>query len=117
MTIEIARRMGMSRLIMRCSMVNDPIAADRPRTNKILKVLLPTTLPIATSELPDNAPCTDTANSGALVPKATTVSPMTIGAIPNRVATEDAPFTNHSAPNVRHTNPIKPDLRLFENPF
>ena len=42
-------------------------------------MLLPTTLPSATSVSPERAALTLTANSGALVPKATTVRPTTTG--------------------------------------
>ena len=45
----------------------------------MLTMLLPTTLPSATSLLPLMLAPTLTANSGALVPKATTVRPMITG--------------------------------------
>ena len=49
----------------------------------MLTMLLPTTLPSATSLLPEMPDPTLTANSGALVPNATTVSPMITGWIPS----------------------------------
>ena len=42
--------------------------------------------------------CTLTNNSGALVPKATTVKPTTKGDIPKRTAKDELPFTRKSAP-------------------
>ncbi|MEY4069228.1 MAG: hypothetical protein RLZZ332_1564 [Actinomycetota bacterium] len=86
--------------------IDSPLsAADNPRMKRMLKVLLPTTLPRATSALPERAPLIDTAISGALVPNATTVRPMTIGATPNLAATDEAPRTSHSAPNTKATIP------------
>jgi hypothetical protein len=81
------------------------ISADRPRMNSTLKMLLPTTLPTARSVWPDSAAPTDTATSGALVPKATTVSPTTSGDRPNDSASFDAPRTSSSAPATRPTRP------------
>ena len=65
-----------------------------------LKTLLPTTLPMARSTWPDRADCTDTAISGELVPKATTVSPTTRGEMPADSANRDAPRTSASAPTT-----------------
>ena len=59
------------------------IRAVRPRMNSTLKILLPTTLPMARSVLPSSTACTLTAVSGALVPKATMVRPTTSGLMPN----------------------------------
>ena len=58
------------------------ISADRPRMKSTLKMLLPTTLPMAMSVLPSSTAPTDTATSGALVPKATIVRPTTSGEMP-----------------------------------
>lgn len=57
------------------------------------------------STWPDQADCTDTAISGALVPKATTVSPTTSGEMPKAMASLDAPRTSNSAPSTRAINP------------
>jgi hypothetical protein len=59
--------------------------------NSTLKMLLPTTLPMAMSVLPSSTAPTLTATSGALVPKATMVSPTTSGLMPNDKASLDAP--------------------------
>ena len=53
------------------------INAVVPITNKMLKMLLPTTLPIAMSAFPFLAAITEVNNSGNDVPRATIVSPMT----------------------------------------
>lgn len=48
---------------------------------------------------------TFTTNSGAEVPKATIVSPITISEIQNFLASEEEPSTSKSAPLIRNTNP------------
>ena len=53
-------------------------SAVQPTIISVLKILLPTTLPMAMSALPFSAEDTLTVNSGAEVPKATIVSPITI---------------------------------------
>jgi hypothetical protein len=55
--------------------------AVQPTIINVLKILLPTTLPIAMSALPLRAEETLTVSSGAEVPNATIVSPITIGGI------------------------------------
>ena len=50
----------------------------QPTIISVLKILLPTTLPMAMSALPLSAEDTDTVSSGAEVPKATMVSPITM---------------------------------------
>jgi len=81
------------------------INAEAPRMNNTLKMLLPTTLPIAMSTCPVSAPWTDTAISGALVPYATIVIPITSGETPNDSAIFDAPRTSASAPTTNRTSP------------
>ena len=58
-------------------------SAVHPTIISVLKMLLPTTLPIAISALPFRAEETLTVSSGADVPKATMVSPMTIEGMRN----------------------------------
>ena len=67
------------------------ISAEMPRISSTLQMLLPTTLPSARSGLPASAEPTDTAISGALVPKATTVRPTTSGETPKETASREAP--------------------------
>ncbi len=76
-----------------------------PRINSTLMMLLPMTLPTATSPLPDSDACRLTPSSGALVPNATTVSPMTSGEIRNAAASDAAPRTSSSPPTTSKTNP------------
>ena len=68
----------------------------------MLKILLPTTFPTPMLAWPDNADLILTANSGELVPSATTVSPMINGEIPRAAARRDAPRTSASAPAIKH---------------
>ena len=59
------------------------IVADTPTTNKILKILLPTILPIAISVLPCLAATEDVTSSGSEVPNATIVSPISLVDMPS----------------------------------
>ena len=81
------------------------INAEMPRISSTLAMLLPTTLPIARSGVPASAEPTDTAISGALVPKATTVRPTTSGDTPKETARREAPLTIRSAPTTRMVRP------------
>ena len=81
------------------------ISALMPRMNSTLKMLLPTTLPMAMSVLPSSTAPTLTATSGALVPKATMVSPTTSGLMPNDRASLDAPRTSTLAPMTSRIRP------------
>jgi hypothetical protein len=73
----------------------------------MLQMLLPTTLPTAIMLFPWMEEMRLTTSSGAEVPKATTVKPMTIGVTPMLRARLEDPFTSHSAPKYSSTNPIK----------
>ena len=65
----------------------------------------PITLLIAISLLPVSADVILTAASGALVPIATIVRPITTDGTRNNRATADAPSTKKSAPLINKTNP------------
>ncbi len=65
----------------------------------------PTTLPVATSPSPRIVDSRLTPSSGALVPRATTVSPTASGVRPMRRASADEQRTNVSAPNHSRTLP------------
>ena len=65
--------------------------AVQPTIISVLNILLPTTLPIEISALPFRADEIDTANSGADVPKATTVKPITKSDTLSFLASDDAP--------------------------
>ena len=82
------------------------IIAAIPSTKNMLEILLPKILPIAISDDPDAAENKLITNSGAEVPKATTVRPITIGEIPNRFANEAAPFTKISPPMSKIARPM-----------
>ena len=68
-------------------------------------MLLPITFPMARSGLPSSEAPSDTASSGALVPKATIVRPTTSGESPKESAIREAPRTSASAPATRATSP------------
>ena len=67
---------GMSRRWVVRSMAKGRMAADTPRMSRMLAILLPTTLPKATSPLPLRAEEMPTNSSGADVPMPTMVRPM-----------------------------------------
>ena len=67
--------------------------AVRPRMSRVLKMLDPTTLPMAISAFPCEAPMKLTTISGADVPIPTIVRPITNSLSPKRRATADAPST------------------------
>ena len=79
--------------------------AATPKTSKILEILLPNILPMAKSDAPCRAANTLTTNSAAEVPKATTVSPMTIGEIFNFLAREAEPLIKNSPPTNSTSSP------------
>jgi len=72
--------------------------AVAPRIKPMLARLDPRTFPTAISALPLTVAKTATMNSGAEVPRDTTVSPMTIGLNPKLSWSRAAPRTNQSAP-------------------
>ena len=71
-----------------------------------MKIFEPITLFKAIALLPFNAASILTAASGALVPNATTVSPITTDGTFNFLATPEAPSTKKLAPPTRHIKPI-----------
>ena len=75
------------------------ITASNPRMSPILNTLDPATLASEMSGRLLNAAVAVTTNSGAEVPKATTVSPMASSDTPNLRATAAADSTIQSAPN------------------
>src|SRR3989344_1082861 len=79
--------------------------AESPRISRILAMLLPKILPMAISVLPWMLAKILTINSGADVPNATMVSPITKAEMPNFLAIDEAPSTKKSAPLTRKANP------------
>jgi hypothetical protein len=63
----------------------------------MLAMLEPTALPMASPLSPCQAAMAETSISGAEVPKATTVRPITMVEMPRLRARSDAPATNRSA--------------------
>ena len=72
--------------------------AQPPRMKPRLKMLEPTMLPTEMSPWPFNAAMIVTANSGAEVPSATTVRPMTSSEMPSRLDSREADSTTQCAP-------------------
>ena len=70
-----------------------------------LKILDPITFPREISLLPLKAAVMLTAASGALVPRETSVSPITMDGIFNAFAMEEEPSTKKSAPLISRTKP------------
>lgn len=89
------------------------IIALTPNINKILAIFDPNILPIPTPAAPCITEEIDTAASGALVPQATIVKPMTISGILNFFAMAEAPSTNISAPRDNNRNPMIKTKRLI----
>ena len=80
---------------------------DIPRIRKTLAILLPRIFPMAKSVLPLALAIIFTNSSGADVPKATMVKPMTRSDTFNRLAMDEAPSTKKYAPLIRNIKPIK----------
>ncbi len=72
--------------------------AVMPRISPRLAIFEPTEFPKAMAPLWERAAPTPTTNSGADVPYATTVRPITRGRTPSEETRPDAPRTSHSAP-------------------
>src|SRR6056297_1486841 len=85
--------------------------AENPMTKAMLAIFEPTTFEMAIEPEPFMDALILTANSGALVPNATTVRPMNNGETPKLVAkpeapstSQSAPFTSKAIPRIRKTN-------------
>ena len=76
-----------------------------PRIMRMLKTLLPMTLPMAMAERPFRAATTLVASSGSDVPPATMVSPIMASLTPSDLATWVAASTNRLLPKIRHAKP------------
>ena len=101
----VRRRSGSSfEMVLRLILIG-LIKAATPIKSKILIILLPMTLPRSMSVLPSTMEVIETASSGAPVPKATTVRPMSCFETLKFEATEEAPSTSQSAPLIKITKP------------
>ena len=75
------------------------------------------TFPIAILFAPFNDALSDTASSGALVPKDTIVNPMINGGIENFWASAAEPSTKISAPFTKKTNPTIININHYTQPY
>ena len=97
---------GISRRCVVRSIENGSITADTPKMSNMLAMLLPTTLPMATSPLPLSADKMPTNNSGEEVPMPTMVSPMMKLEIFARWAIATDESTSKSADSSNSPKPI-----------
>jgi len=81
------------------------MSPDIPRIRAILNILLPMMFPKTTSLCPDMLEKIFTINSGADVPKATIVRPITISGTFALFAREAEPSTRKSAPFISKRKP------------
>ena len=73
----------------------------------MLAMLEPMALPMAMPGAPSKAAIKETIISGAEVPKATTVRPITSGDTPRLRESPAAPATKRSAPHIKMSRPNK----------
>jgi hypothetical protein len=90
-------------------------AAEAPKTPRMLKMLLPTTLPIAMSRSPRMPATSDVASSGSEVPPATMVSPISNSLTPSQRDKSTAPWTNQPAPKTNNTRPATTEAAEIAN--
>lgn len=81
------------------------ITADIPKIKNILKILEPTTFPIAISVFFLRAATTEVANSGKDVPKETTVTDIILSEIPKFLAKLTAESTINLPPKTKRIKP------------
>ena len=91
-------KIGISRLMSRLSMSGGRSRAVIPRIRLMLAAQEPITVPSAMGCTLSSAALVDTASSGAEVPYATTVKPITSGLTPKALASPAEPRIIHSAP-------------------
>ena len=101
---------GISNLMFFLSTATGKRTAVSPRMPRTLKILDPTTFPIATSALPFTAPMKLTTSSGIDVPTPTIAAPMTKSETLNFLAMDTAPATRKSAPK---TIPANDTIRII----
>ena len=89
------------------------ISPTVPITKSMLKILLPTILPMAIPALPFLAAETEVTSSGRDVPKATMVRPINRWLMPQASAMVVAPLTTKLLPPTTSTRPIATNARRF----
>jgi hypothetical protein len=112
----ISNKMGISFFITSFSISNGIMTTAKPNIKSMFAMLLPITLPYNISVFPDRRELKEIANSGAEVPKATTVKPITAVGIFKFFANDDAPSTKKSAHFSKTANP-KADSKIFKNKY
>ena len=103
---EAATAKGMSFFTVDLLMAIGATMAEHPTISMTLKMFDPTTLPTARSGLPFSADTKLTNSSGAEVPAATIVSPMTISGMCMPRASDAAPSVRRSAPHTTRAMPM-----------
>ena len=103
--VEIRSRRGSSLETVSLLTLMGRIMAAIPIRSKTLIMLLPMTLPTKMSVLPLKSDEKDTASSGAPVPKATMVRPISSLLTLKFDAIDEAPSTSQSAPLIRKMKP------------
>ena len=103
--VEIRSKMGNSFLTVSLLTLIGQMSAATPIRSRTFIMLLPMTLPRSISVEPEASELIDTASSGALVPKATTVRPIRVFETLKFVAIDEAPDTSQSAPLIKSANP------------
>ncbi len=114
---EIITLRGMSLLRMSGLTLNAEIAAQTPTTISMLKIFDPTMLLTAMSLFPEIAAVILTEASGALVPIATMVSPITALGTRRILARDEPPSTKKSAPLIKNANPMMSKRYSIKSPF
>ena len=111
---------GMSRRRLLRVIATGAMIAERPRMRAVLNTFEPMMLPTARSEFFSMADTKLTTISGAEVPSATMVRPITNSLIPHRRASPDAPSTSASAPistSARPANSNKISIVIKKRAF
>ena len=103
--VEIRSKMGNSFLTVSLLTLIGQMSAATPIRSRTFIMLLPMTLPRSISVEPEASELIDTASSGALVPKATTVRPIRVFETLKFVAIDEAPDTSQLAPLIKSANP------------
>ena len=110
--IEAPTAKGISFFTVEGAITIGAIAALQPTINNVLKMLEPITLPTAISGVPLIADIRLTNISGAEVPAATIVRPITISGTRMPRANEEAPSVRRSAPHTTKATPTMMNTML-----
>lgn len=106
--VEIRSKRGSSFEIVFLLILMGLIRAATPIKRRMFRILLPITLPRSISVLPLISEEIETASSGAPVPKATIVRPISCFETLKFEAAEEAPDTSQFAPLIKR---VKPTIR------